>query len=150
MTLSSFYATLAASFRGPQHSTRLYFFELEWKQTRTIAFISSSCSLKKSESPQSTASSTWQFRNVSKLQTKLAIKTKLQFHIGMKKKSLSSCNILILFSSSDTLEQLQSQKEIPTKFLISKSKFMRRKFENQEDLFGNKSSVLSSSLQLFG
>lgn len=47
-----------ASLSGPQHSRRLYFFELEWKYTRTMASISSWISLKRTESPYSTASRT--------------------------------------------------------------------------------------------
>lgn len=50
--------TKAASFNGPQHSIRLYLFELEWKYTLTKASISSWCSLKNSASPYSTASRT--------------------------------------------------------------------------------------------
>lgn len=43
--------TWAASLRGPQHSSLLYFFDLEWKCTHTTASISSGCSLKRAESP---------------------------------------------------------------------------------------------------
>ena len=53
--------TCIASLSGPQNSRRLYFFELEWKYTRTMASISSWFSLKRAESPYSTASRTWCF-----------------------------------------------------------------------------------------
>lgn len=50
--------TSAAFLRGPQHSVRLYFRELEWKYTLTKAWSSSGCSPNSSESPWSTALST--------------------------------------------------------------------------------------------
>jgi hypothetical protein len=53
------FLTLVASFSGPQHSIRLYFFELEWKYTKTLESINSGCSLKSAASPYITAFKTY-------------------------------------------------------------------------------------------